>query len=152
MQIHELNSFVGSPTSTDYLAIDDGTETTKISLKDSVDGIIADALPSMTQAEAEAGTSTSKKVITPKVLHDYVKKEATAVQVLKVLKSSVSSLPITITNAAITSDMEVVHCVLSDPAAQLNDWTATTSNGSLTITGIISGTTNITLYLAAPRT
>lgn len=72
MQIHELNSFIGSPTSTDYLAIDDGAETFKISLKDSVDEIIADDLPSMTQAEAEAGTSTSKKTITPKVFHDAI--------------------------------------------------------------------------------
>ena len=67
MQIHELNSFTGSPTSTDYLAIDDGTETTKISLKDSVDGIIADDLPSMTQAEAESGIVTTKRVIAPSV-------------------------------------------------------------------------------------
>lgn len=67
MQIHELNSFVGSPTSTDYLAIDDGTETTKISLKDSVDEIIEDDLPSMTQAEAEAGTVSASRVVAPSV-------------------------------------------------------------------------------------
>lgn len=30
MQIHELNSFVGTPSSTDYLAIDDGSTTSKI--------------------------------------------------------------------------------------------------------------------------
>ena len=30
MQIHELNTFVGTPSATDYLAIDDGTETNKV--------------------------------------------------------------------------------------------------------------------------
>ena len=72
--------------------------------------------------------------------------------VLKVSKSSVSSLPTIITNSAITSDMEVINCVLSNPSAQTGDWTVTTSNGSLTISGSISGTTNITLYLAEPST
>lgn len=72
--------------------------------------------------------------------------------VLKVSKSSVSSLLTIITNSAITSDMEVINCVLSNPSAQTGDWTVTTSNGSLTISGSISGTTNITLYLAEPST
>lgn len=72
--------------------------------------------------------------------------------VLKVSKSSVSSLLTIITNSAITSDMEVINCVLSNPSAQAGDWTVTTSNGSLTISGSISGTTNITLYLAEPST
>lgn len=76
----------------------------------------------------------------------------TLVTMLKVTKSSVSSLSTTITNSAITADMEVVHTVLSNPSAQTGDWTVTTSNGSLTIVGSISGTTNITLYLAVPRT
>lgn len=67
MQIHELNSFVGSPTSTDYLAIDDGEETKKISLKDAVERIISNNLPSMTQAEAEAGSVTADRVVTPSV-------------------------------------------------------------------------------------
>lgn len=31
MQIHELNTFVGTASSSDYLAIDSGTTTTKIS-------------------------------------------------------------------------------------------------------------------------
>lgn len=67
MQIHELNSFIGSPTSTDYIAIDDGAETLKISLKDSVDGLISSALPAMTQAEAEAGAVTAKRSVAPNV-------------------------------------------------------------------------------------
>ena len=78
--------------------------------------------------------------------------QGTLVRLLKVTKSSVSSLSTTITNSLITSNMEVVHSVLSNPSAQTGDWTVTTSDGSLTITGSISGTTNITLYLAEPST
>ena len=73
-------------------------------------------------------------------------------KVLKVTKNSVSSLSTTISNSAITSNMEVLHTVLSNPSAQTGDWTVTTSNGSLSISGSISGTTNITLYLAEPST
>ncbi len=70
------------------------------------------------------------------------------VMLRKVSKSSVSSLPTTISSSAITEHMECIHSVLSNPSAQTGDWTVSTSNGSLTISGSISGTTNITLYLA----
>ena len=65
----------------------------------------------------------------------------------KVSKSSVSSLPTSISNSDITADMECVKAVLSNPAAQRSEWTVTTAAGSVTISGTISGTTNITLYL-----
>lgn len=61
--------------------------------------------------------------------------------------SSVSSLPTTVNKAAITSSMVVTECVLSNPLAQTSDWTITTANGSVTVSGSISGTTNITLTL-----
>lgn len=70
---------------------------------------------------------------------------------LTITKSSVSSLPQTVSNASITADMVVVESVLSNPSAQTGDWTVTTSAGSLTITGTISGTTDITLYLLESR-
>ena len=73
-------------------------------------------------------------------------------KVLKVTASSVSSLPETISNSSITADMECIHSVLSNPNAQRGDWTVTTSAGSVEISGAISGTTNITLYLAEPST
>ncbi len=65
MQIHELQTFTGQAGSSDYLAIDNGTLTKKIS---------ADNLgvtTQMTQAEAEAGTVTDPRVVSPKVLQDY---------------------------------------------------------------------------------
>lgn len=66
MQIHELNNFAGTPTSTDYLAIDNSTMTTKIGAT----GLGVQT--QMTVAEAETGTSTGSRIITPQVLHDYV--------------------------------------------------------------------------------
>ena len=68
--------------------------------------------------------------------------------VLVVTKTSVSSLSTTISDSNITANHVVIHSVLSNPSAQTSDWTVTTANGSATIEGSISGTTNITLYLA----
>lgn len=62
MQIHELNSFIGSPTSTDYLAIDDGAETLKISLKDAVLAIartISDTWVNMTTPRVNLDTTAA---------------------------------------------------------------------------------------------
>lgn len=56
-------------------------------------------------------------------------------------------LPITLFDSKITDSHVVVESVLSNPTAQTSDWTVTTSNGSVTIDGTISGDTNITLIL-----
>lgn len=73
------------------------------------------------------------------------------VGVLELSVSSVSSLPQTISNTKITATMKVVHSVLSNPSAQTGDWTVTTSSGSAVVSGSISGTTDITLYLTEPK-
>lgn len=73
MQIHELNSFVGTPSSTDYLAIDDGDTTTK------VPATSLGVSTAMTQAEAETGTETALRVISPSVLNAVVNSLAQAV-------------------------------------------------------------------------
>lgn len=67
--------------------------------------------------------------------------------VIVVSKSSVSSLSTTISDSNITIKHVVVSSTLSNPSAQTGDWTVTTSNGSLSIAGTISGTTDITLVL-----
>lgn len=72
-------------------------------------------------------------------------------ETLVVSVPSFSALPQTITNANIDDDMVVVNSVLSNPSAQTGDWTVTTSSGSLTISGSISGTTAATLYLMKSR-
>lgn len=64
---------------------------------------------------------------------------------------SFSTLPQTVSDRRITDDMVVVNSVLSNPSAQTGDWEVTTSNGSLTITGTMSGSTGLTLYLQRSR-
>lgn len=79
---------------------------------------------------------------------------ASAVNEAKVLQvdvSAFSSLPQTVSNNAITADHVVVNSVLGTPSAQTGDWTVTTSAGSLTIAGTISGSTTLTLYLAVKQ-
>lgn len=63
--------------------------------------------------------------------------------------SSFDTLPQTVSNSNIMSNHVVLNSVLSNPSAQTGDWTVTTSNGSATINGSISGSTSLTLYLGA---
>lgn len=70
---------------------------------------------------------------------------------LVIEETGIDALPHTITNENCTANHVVIKSILSNPSAQLADWTATTSDGSLTISSNaatpISGTTDITLYL-----
>ena len=141
MQIHEFDTYIGTPSETDYMAVDDGTETFKIPLSNV--GVSTE----MTLAEAVAGESTEPRVITPAVLNSFVAKES----VLVVEVSTFTSLPQTVTNENITSDMVVVSSVLGTPSAQTSDWTVTTADGSATVAGSISGATTLTLYLMKSR-
>lgn len=65
--------------------------------------------------------------------------------------SAVSSLPVTVYSDDITADMKVVNSEISTPSAILSDLTVTTAAGSCTVSGTISGTTDITLQLARVR-
>ena len=145
MQIHELDTYIGTPSDSDYLAVDDGTETFKIPLPS------VGVSDEMTVAEAQAGTETAPRVIAPAVLNSYVSAEVDAVTCVVVTISDFSALPQVAFNENITDDMVVVNSVLSNPSAQTGDWTATTAEGSVTITGSISGTTALTLYLLKSR-
>ena len=144
MQIHELNTFTGTPGQTDYLAIDSGQETCKIPAGD------LGVSTQMTLAEATAGTETASRVIQPSVFKEAV---AALTNVLVVTVSSFSSLPKAVTNSDITSDMVVLKAELGTPSAQTADWDVTTYDGSLKITGTsaISGSTTLKLYLAKSR-
>lgn len=66
---------------------------------------------------------------------------------LVLTSASFSSLPQTLSNANITADHVVIESVLSNPSAQTGDWTVTTASGTATISGTISGSTTLTLYL-----
>ena len=138
MQIHELDTYIGTPSDSDYMAVDDGTETFKIPMTDV--GISTE----MTLAEATAGTETAPRVVSPAVLNSFV-----SVLVLDV--ASFSSLPQTVTDANITSDMVCIKSELGTPSAQTSDWTVTTSDGSLEVAGSISGSTTLKLYLTHSR-
>ena len=80
---------------------------------------------------------------------DQFRKSITAGTVV-VTFSSFSSLPQTATNDKITATQVVLNSVLSNPAAQTDDWTVTTAAGSVTVSGTINGSTTLTLYLAEP--
>ena len=68
--------------------------------------------------------------------------------VLEFTRTGVSSLPITITDASILTKHVCTSCVLSNPSAQTGDWTVDTDTaGQATISGNISGTTDITIRL-----
>lgn len=53
----------------------------------------------------------------------------------------------TFTNSSITGTMKVVGYVLSNPSAQIGDWSWTIDDGYVTVSGSISGTTDLTMDL-----
>lgn len=89
--------------------------------------------------KSESWTAAEKK--------QFMKNVAT---VLSVSVSSFSTLPQTVSDSKITANHVVIHSVLSNPAAQTGDWTVTTAAGSVSVSGTISGSTTLTLYLAEP--
>lgn len=64
---------------------------------------------------------------------------------------TVSTLPKTVTDANIEDDMVVLNSEIGTQSAQTGDWTVTTSAGSLTVSGTISGSTTLKLYLMKSR-
>lgn len=78
-------------------------------------------------------------------------RKVSALPALVISCGTISSLPTTITNTSIEADMVVVNSELGTPSAQTGDWTVTTSTGSLTISGTISGNTTVKLYLMKSR-
>lgn len=145
MQIHELDTYIGTPSETDYMAVDDGTETFKIPLPS-----VGVSTP-MTAEEAEAGTETAPRVITPAVLNSFVESKVDVMPTLVIEIATFTALPKTVTDERITADMVVVNSTLGTPSAQTSDWTVTTADGSATIAGSISGSTTLTLFLMKSR-
>ena len=60
---------------------------------------------------------------------------------------TISSLPTTISDSNITADMVVLESVLGTPSAQVGDWTITTADGSVTISGTLASGASTTLML-----
>ena len=95
-------------------------------------------------------TQGSTKPVTSNGIYEAIETVKETTMLYKVVLSSISSLsscrfPASGTNDKIKSTMEVTESVLSNPAAQTGDWSVNFYDGYLTVTGTISGTTNITL-------
>lgn len=79
-------------------------------------------------------------------------RQAQQLMVLALDCGTISSLPTTITNANITADMVVLKAEIGNPSAQVDDnWQVVTAAGSATISGTISGSTSLKLYLMRTR-
>lgn len=63
------------------------------------------------------------------------------------VSGSFSSLPYTIPNAGIKSDMVVLNSYFNNPAALQSNISWTTANGSVTLSGTVSGTTTVNIVL-----
>lgn len=136
-----------SLSSSDFLIVDDSVDTMKTTLEKVKEYSVGDTQDLDTTAKAsivEAINEVKGETTT-------LGTAATKLETLIVSISSVSSLPVTVNNSDIESDMVVINSELSDPSAQISDWTVTTASGSLTVSGTISGTTNIKLYLTKSR-
>lgn len=64
-----------------------------------------------------------------------------------IVSGTISSLPATLSNPDITADHIVINAILGDVGAQGSDWTFTTSEDSISISGTLNKSTTITLYL-----
>ena len=71
---------------------------------------------------------------------------------LQINLGTISSLPVTVSDDRITADhiCKPADCLLSLPSAQTSDWTVNTSDGSVTVSGTVSGSTTATIWLVIP--
>ena len=75
------------------------------------------------------------------------KPDINELKVLVVNLASFSSLPQTFYESAVTADHVCLKAELSQDVAQGGDWTVTTADGQLTISGAMNGATTAKLYL-----
>lgn len=61
---------------------------------------------------------------------------------------TISVLPVTLTDSNITSDMIVIEYTIGDETALGSEWTVTTADGSLTISGTLNKSTTLQLVLS----
>ena len=63
------------------------------------------------------------------------------------LQATATSLPLTLSNSAITATMRVIECTFGTPSAISSDVTWTTADGSIVLSGTMSGSTTVDLVL-----
>ena len=141
-------SFDGSTTT--QALTKKGTFETFLTSHQDISALAPKASPALTGTPtaptASAGTSTTQIATTA-----FVQNALSAFSaMIKVNVGTVSSLPVTVNSAMITSDMELIRAELGTPSAQASDWTVTTANGSVTISGTVSAdeSTSLILYLS----
>ena len=104
-------------------------------------------------ANTDASTFVgSSNIPSAKAVAQYVASETGKVLIISNILLSSSNEHITVTKTDITSDMVVVGSYIADPNKQLEEFSVETSDGSLTITGKVSDSTTLTLYLMKSRT
>ena len=97
-------------------------------------------------------STTIENILQVKADTTYVDTEVNKREVLIKTINSISSLPQTYNNmTGVESDMIPITMDLSNPATQMGDWTITTGTDTISISGTINGTTNVTLYLMKTR-
>lgn len=118
----------------------------------------------MSQAEASTGTSIVGKLISAKVLTDTMteavsdlendltaeinKKQDIPLWInMGTITGSGSSVTTTKNVSGVTSDMKCTAYYLGTPSKQTGDWTVTTSNGSVTVSGTVNGSTTLEIKL-----
>lgn len=80
-------------------------------------------------------------------LSEKVESINTSNSALTITFANISSLPTTVYNDSVTSDMVVTGKEFSNSEAVIENMKTTIVDGSVTISGTITGTTDITLYL-----
>lgn len=146
-------AFTGTPTAPTATA---GTNTTQIATTAFVTSALSayalKASPTFTGVPkaptATAGDSSTQIATTAFVANALSNLPSGGSVMFKVDCGTVQTLPAIIYAANVTSTMELISSQLSNPAAQDGDWTVTTGNGSVTISGDIVGSTNVILYLS----
>ncbi len=135
-------------------------------MKDSIENVLIESLRTLSyKAAAEdfgvpepsAATPNADGTAAPGTSTDYsrgdhkhpgdVTKANVEQEIVTVNIASFSSLPKTVSNAAIKAEHVVLYKILGTPAAQTEDWTVDTAAGSLTISGSISGSTTVKIIL-----
>lgn len=106
--------------------------------------------PSATTPKADGtaapGSETAYSRGNHKHPHDTTKADLDT-EIITVNIAAFSSLPKTVSNAAIKAGHVVLSFVLGAPKAQKDEWTVTTADGSLTIAGSIYGSTTMKIIL-----
>lgn len=145
--------FVSGPNQRSWFQLSDSHESAMIQAHNSDSSNLSAITVSSSRVNIQTASDTNIQNIN---LYGTVKiagYEQALFPVLDITTPSFSSLPKTYYSEYITAKHEVPKgggIELSNPSAQTGDWTITTADGSITISGSISGSTTAKFTLIAP--